>query len=405
MGYKVLFAHDGPLQHDGAGRFYGVTLGNTLKDRFLNLGSEVTFMLRTRKLHAGEEQRFSQIDPDHFHVVDVPDFKSMRNYLKLHKRAKVLVEKTVAEHDIVVARLPSAIGSMAVRAARRIGKPYMVEYVACTFDAYWNYNWKGKLIAHYKMMQQKALVKDVPFIIYVTRQFLQGRYPSSGKQTNCSNVEINAAPEADLIERLAYIETHNPDKPIVLGTVAALNVAYKGQDDVLKAIAKLRQQRKSFTYRLVGHGSAERLRKLADNLGISDAVEIIGPLKHSEVFDFYRSLDLYIQPSKQEGLPRSVIEAMSVSCPVLGSSIAGIPELLNPEMLFTPGDVDGIVKRLLAINSDILVNEAKRNHDEALLYTKTALMRRRLAFYKEFLEANNLDISDILLRNLQELDN
>jgi len=49
-------------------------------------------------------------------------------------------------------------------------------------------------------------------------------------------------------------------------------------------------------------------------------------------------VDIYIQPSRQEGLPRALIEAMSRGCPAVGSTAGGIPELLSPECLHQPGD-------------------------------------------------------------------
>ncbi len=172
MGNKVLFVHDGPLQKDSSGNYYGVTLGNSLKERFLYLGTHVTFLLRTKLISKEETEKFSKIDAENFQVIDVPDFKSPSKYLKNIKAATSIIEEAVMSHDIIVCRLPSAIGALAAKMAAKHGKPLMAEYVACTFDAYWNYSWKGKLIAHYKREQQKKLVKTIPYIVYVTKHFL-----------------------------------------------------------------------------------------------------------------------------------------------------------------------------------------------------------------------------------------
>ena len=75
--------------------------------------------------------------------------------------------------------------------------------------------------------------------------------------------------------------------------------------------------------------------------------------------DYYDSIDIYVQPSKQEGLPRAVIEAMSRGCPVLGTDIAGIPELIQERCLFKKGSVKSFinaVERLLICNqADIAI--------------------------------------------------
>lgn len=401
MRNKVLFVHDGPLQKDSYGNYYGVTLGNSLKERFLYLGDSVTFMLRTKLINAEETARFSKIDNTNFSVIAIPDFKSITKYIKHSKEAHLLIEKAVLSNDIVVARLPSAIGSIAVEIAFKHKKPVLVEYVACTFDAYWNYSWKGKLIAHYKMLKQKALVKHVPYIIYVTKNFLQKRYPSFGEQTNCSNVEIEQVDPIDLEKRITKIQNSNYEVIIKLGTVAAINVPYKGHDDVFKAIALLKSKGIKVKYTLVGHGSPARLIALSKKLDIEDAIEIIGAIKHSEVFDFYRSLDLYIQPSKQEGLPRSVIEAMSTACPVLGSNVAGIPELIADNMLFEAGDHKQIAAKVSATNHSEMKKQAIQNFNNAMFYKKEVLMNRRLQFYKNFLEKNNLALPFALKEKLK----
>ncbi|NDI97577.1 glycosyltransferase family 4 protein [Flavobacterium sp. LaA7.5] len=397
MGNKVLFVHDGPLQKDHDGNYYGVDFGNVLKERFLYLGSHVTFMMRTKYISSEDLKKYSTISNDNFDVIDVPDFKSIGKYFKNIKPAKEIIREAVASHDIIVCRLPSAIGSIAATVALELKKPLMAEYVACTYDAYWNYSWKGKLIAHYKMWTQKVLVKKVPYIIYVTKHFLQNRYPSPAIQTNCSNVEIINMYEQDLEERLKNIEnTNNNQSPLILGTVAAINVIYKGHEDVFRALKILKQKGIAVKYKLVGNGSPSRLEALAKELDIEDYIEIIGPVKHSEVFEFYKKIDIYIQPSKQEGLPRAVIEAMSRACPVLGSRIAGIPELLNEDKMFKPGNAEEIAEKIMKFDKTEMQKEAKYNFEKAKQYKKDVLMYRRLNFYKNFLEQNHIEIPEIL---------
>ena len=238
---KVLFVHDGPLFFDDKGDFYGLHFNDDLKRRYLHLGSEVTFLMRTKPIERNDIQRYSSINQEYFSVTSIPNYKSLRLFFRNYGHAKKIIERAVSDHSVIVCRLPSASGSLAVKMARKLGKPFLVEYVACTFDAYWNYDWRGKLIAHYKMWQQKRLMEIVPYSIYVTSEFLQKRYPTKGQSIHCSNVELQTLNEADLVERISKIEAMERSNPVVLGTVAALNVPYKGQDDVIKALAILKK--------------------------------------------------------------------------------------------------------------------------------------------------------------------
>ena len=150
-----------------------------------------------------------------------------------------------------------------------------------------------------------------------------------------------------LVERKKKILNHLISEPLVIGTGAALAVSYKRQVDVIKSIAKLKKLGIIFKYKLVGEGDPQKLIQTIKN-EVDDLVTVVGTLKHDEVFEFLKSIDLYIQPSKQEGLPRSLVEAMSMAVPSLGSKIAGIPELLDADCLFEAGNIDEICKKLIS---------------------------------------------------------
>lgn len=97
---------------------------------------------------------------------------------------------------------------------------------------------------------------------------------------------------------------------------------------------------------------------------------------------FYDSLDLYIQPSKQEGLPRAVIEAMSRGCPVIGTNIAGIPEPFAPECLFKKSSARVVQESIEKIVSSNMRKLAKENFQKAQNYEKDKLEKKREKFMK-----------------------
>lgn len=117
---------------------------------------------------------------------------------------------------------------------------------------------------------------------------------------------------------------------------------------------------------------------------VEDLVFFTGPIKHSEIFQFLDDIDIYAQPSKQEGLPRAVIEAMSRGCLCIGSKIAGIPELIEPEFLFRAGNISQIVDILKNIDNNVLKEQARKNVIKAQQYSKSVLDERRSSFLNEF---------------------
>ena len=105
-------------------------------------------------------------------------------------------------------------------------------------------------------------------------------------------------------------------------------------------------------------------------------------------------MDLYIQPSRQEGLPRAVIEAMSRALPVFGSKTAGIPELLLNECVFDNCSVKQIMYLMSKIDNNQMIHYAKRNFSEAMKYQKSILDARRYNFYNSILKHYNLSKDD-----------
>lgn len=381
---KVLFAHDGPLYKDKNGNYYGVTLNDSVRERFLALGDTVTFLIRVQHFTEGElPKRLSIIQNTSFEVIEIPNSKSIKGFIKNYWKVRKIIQRAVKEHDILIARIPSLSGKLAFYSAKSAGIPTMVECVGCTFDAYWNYNWKGKVIAHYKKYQQANILKDASHVIYVTNEFLQKRYPTFGEYVNCSNVELRSWNDRLLTERLRKIQHFDKSKKIVLGTAAAL-VPYKGQDDVIRAIRLLNQQGLQFEYRVAGNGDPAYLKRIMDKENIADQVKILGPVPHEKMIDFYSDLDFYIQPSKTEGLPRAMIEAMSTACVCIGARTAGIPELIRDELIFMPGDYNALAKIILMTNKAAMRDVAKENFENAASYKLDVINGRRFDFYRKF---------------------
>lgn len=381
MKNKVLFVHDGPLfSHKGS--IYGNQINNRLIDRYTELGSEVHFIMRLKEIPEDQLHKYELVDHPSFRFISIPEFKSLST---LFNKSKVrnIIKLAIDECDLVISRLPSASGVIAMKLARKAQKPVLIESVACVFDALWNYNWKGKLLAHYKLFKYKNILKNASHTIYVTNNFLQSRYPTNGKWIGCSDVVLKSLNQEVLKNRLEKIK--KSISYIRLLTVAAIDVKYKGQADVIQALYKLKKKGVNLQYEIVGQGDPSRLNKIIKDLDMSDQVKILGPLPHDKIFSKLEQTDLYIQPSKQEGLPRAVIEALSLACPVLGANTGGIPELIHNECIYDQS-IKGLSELLLKVDKNFLLRNANLNFKTAHLYQVDALNNRRSHFYNEFLE-------------------
>jgi glycosyltransferase involved in cell wall biosynthesis len=388
---RLLFAYSANFKKDEFGDYYtGGSIKEEMWSRYTSISDELNIISRLDKCIYKKEQamkNFNSFDDSNKNFTPIPNLRSgIIDFFNIKKRTEFSksIKVNVINNDFIIARLPSNVGSASIKYARKYKKPYLVEVVGCPWDAYWNHSLKGKLIAPFMYWITKKNVKNADYVLYVTNKFLQQRYPSKGKTLGCSDVALPPLSIEVLEQRLNKIKQMSDDKPIVIGTTAAVDVRYKGQEYVIRAISKLNSEGYNFEYHLAGGGNSNYLTYVAEKFNVADKVKFMGSLPHEEVFAYLDNIDIYIQPSKLEGLPRALIEAMSRGCPSIGSDVGGIPELLNEDFIFHNGSIDEICCLLKKMRRNVMIKEAKRSFHKAKEFDGQLLNDRRTAFYREF---------------------
>lgn len=379
----LTFIHDGPLSVNKEGRFFDNCFTNEVFSRYFKIADRINVGIRIKS--DTNIKGLSEITLDNINICPIANLSSLKGILFDSKKAKKEIEQLVFNADVLIIRLPSIIGLLSIKYARKYKKTYLVEMVGCPWDSLWNHSLKGKLLAPFMYFATRKAVKDAPYVLYVTNEFLQRRYPNNGVNIGCSDVALNEFNDGVLLKRINKISQFKDE--IILGTTAAIDIHYKGQDLVLKAIAKLNKHGFNFKYRLVGGGNKTYLRSMAQKYGVADKIFFEGMIPHNKIFDFLDDIDVYIQPSKQEGMPRSLIEAMSRGCPCIGSNAGGIPELLDKEYIFSSGRVESIVHILAGFDRNKMLEQAQRNFEFSKMFMKEVLDARRSEFlfcFKEY---------------------
>lgn len=329
------------------------------------------------------------------------NFDNVGSLLKfVTKKTPVTLLSHLMDADLVIMRLPSFISIKIYRLIRKYKKKYLAEVMGCIWDAYWNHGILGKILAPGMFLKMRRMVKRADYCVYVTQSFLQKRYPCNNESIGLSNVDI-----PDVATPKSYSDFNK--KNISLMTSAALDVRYKGQEYVIKAMRELRDKHGiNTTYFLAGKGSDERLRKIAEQNGVINNVVFCGMLSRDELSKTMRKADIYIQPSLQEGLPRSLIEAMSQGCICLGSNTAGIPELLKSQFIFKRKSMSAIVNSVLDITkSRELSTISKNNVDESKKYLSSVLDKERLHYYNKVKDGLLLNDGSRKVRKIAIINN
>ena len=379
------FFHDAPLMKYKDENYYSVGFSYNIWERYLNTFDSIIVSTRVRYINSVKSQlKLSSGENVEF----IPISKFQRNKDIIFKRTQISnqIRHSLNKADYAIIRLPSFIGQIAYEESIKMKKPFIIEVVGCARDSFWYHSNIGKLIAWSKYFAMRKAVKNSPNTIYVTSEFLQKRYPTSGNSINCSNVNITQLDEGILEKRLKKIANKDNNSTFIIGTTAALDVKYKGQESVIKALGKLKKKGfGNFKYQLVGGGDRSYLSELARKYDVDEQVSFLGVMTNDNVIKWLDSIDIYIQPSKTEGLPRALIEAMSRGLFCLGSNAGGTPELLEEEYIFkkSGNNQEYIYQMLNELSREDLVKQAKTNFKKAKEYDKEKIDKRRNEFLKQ----------------------
>ena len=136
----------------------------------------------------------------------------------------------------------------------------------------------------------------------------------------------------DLIPNGVDLESYTPVKrtwsPVRLLSVGRL-VHQKGLDLAVRALAGL--QDLDWHWSIAGDGKARpELEGMVADLGIASRVTFLGWLDRVSLKKAYDQANLFLFPSRHEGMPNAVLEAMACGLPVVASHIAGNEELVEP---------------------------------------------------------------------------
>jgi glycosyltransferase involved in cell wall biosynthesis len=139
----------------------------------------------------------------------------------------------------------------------------------------------------------------------------------------------------------------------VIGIVARLS-SVKGQDLLIKAFKDVVEVFSNAHLLLVGEGRMESdLKRIVTQLGLRPRVTFIPDYRClKEVLSL---LDVFVMPSRQEGLGLSVMEAQAAGLPVIASRVGGLPSLIDhcrTGILVSPGDIQGLSQTLIDLLKD-----------------------------------------------------
>ncbi|MBC2285302.1 glycosyltransferase [Listeria booriae] len=380
-----LFAHDNRFLEASDGQVYSeVAFSYSNWERYVAHVDLLTVIARMEPLGDLNTKLLNLSSGENVAFEGMPNPYGIRAFTPFPRGYKTVLA-AVEKADGVIARLPSEIGYMAVKAARKTNTPYCIEVVGDAYNAMATYgDWKGKLYAPFAERKMRRSISNANHTLYITDRHLQERYPTSGQSVSCSNVELSNL-EIETIERRQE-RNEKPAEKLIIGMNGSLSSPYKGFETAFQALASVKSELPPFEFRILGRGSKEDWLGVIEQLGLTEHVVFSGTLPHQGVYEWLDDIDIFLMPSKTEGQGRALIEALSRGCSCLGSNVGGIPELITKEQLHEPSDTAELANKLvkLATNPKQRQRYARLAFERAVTFQSERLQEIRQQFFQDF---------------------
>ena len=349
------------------------------------------------RIKADSSKKGSQPRADGPRVTFLPlvDYRGPSEYLRRQFVLRRQVRKAVQSCDAYILRVPGLVGRAAATEICRLNRRFAVEVVADPWQALAPGTWPSVFTPIYRRIltrNLRTLCRDAFAVRYVSRKVLPEAYPASPAafSTVFSDVELGAAiiSTGELEHRLqrTVAGRSRSSAPFRLGFVGSFAQRYKGADVLLEAVARLRANGLNVEVDFAGDGATRpAMEAMARKLGIAEHAHFLGMLPFGNaVYDFLDTLDLFVMPSRTEGLPRAMLEAMARGCPCVGSNVGGIPELLPPEDLVPANEPQLLARKIEEVIRDParMGSMSERNFEVAKTYRLEIITSHGRAFYR-----------------------
>ena len=374
-------------------RFLVVTTVAIMVDHFLipgmkmmqDKGYEVHVACNFEKGNPCSDERIKQIKQKLcdlnikcFQIDFTRKMSSVKENIIAYKQLSALINKN--NYDIVHCHSPigGALTRFACSKARKNGTKVL--YTAHGFHFYKGAPLKNWLI-YYPAEKICSYFTDV--LITVNKE----DYNLAKRKMRAKNVEYIPGVGIELSKfQNIQVDRNNkrkelgvPETAIMLLSVGEVN-ENKNQEIIIRAIVN----KKDIYYVIAGDGKQlEDMKKLAELLGVSERILFLG--YRTDVAELCKAADIYALPSKREGLPVAVLEAMASGLPCVVSNIRGNIELIdeNGGVLFDPNSLEKCEEAINLILKSDLEKMSGYNTEKIKMFSSETVNEIMLDIYEK----------------------
>lgn len=387
---------------DGTRVYVDVQCDRDFWTRYLAVFEEVVVCARISPL--SKEQNVTRLlrsDREGVTFLALPEFRGAMGAFKNQVAVKKVVRQALNCCDRVTMRIPSPIALVAYSEILRSKKPYAVDMMMNPWTAYSRASMQHPLqpvIQIATTLATKWICWNANGVSYVTERILQAQYPCRATKygeskdyftTHFSTINLND-------NHFSKIEWRK-EKPeeLVLVHTGKMSDYRKGHDVFIDVVKILNNRGIPTKGIMIGDGHLRSLfEEYARENGVDEHIEFVGWLAgFSAVQQVLQRGHVFLYPTKSEGLPRAVIEAMASGLVVIASAVDGIPELLPASLTCNEITPEAFSERVeyLVNNWDMVHEIRERNNIKAKEYHTDILSERRRDFYEKLCNVKRLE--------------
>jgi glycosyltransferase involved in cell wall biosynthesis len=317
-------------------------------------------------------------------LIELPAFRGFFNLVKVLPKWIYITYKAARQADIWLSHGPNIPTILILPWLRLYKVPYALEIRGEQGMDITYLKSRGTRFAWLVACIVRAtfwLLRSKPLAVLSVSKYMLDKYPP---RRSCPTViASNSRLSSDYF---CGPRTFKRDELRTIISVARLGPE-KDHEGTIKACAAVEKRGfKDWRLVIVGDGPLKpKLDRLIKELGLTDKVELTGFIPWgTKLFERLKQADLFVINTFCEGMPRSVIEAMAMALPIIGTSVGGIPEVLDVDDVVPPRRPDILSQKIYEILNDPqrMTRMSKRNAEKAKEYSAEVLSNRKIEFYK-----------------------
>lgn len=354
---------------------------NEFFNRYLSVFERVVFPAKVIDMTEYPTNEYERLNTSNLCIVALPLFKGIFELIKNFKKVKKILIQEQKKVDLLIFRMTQVEGLISFRFMKK-KKPFALEIINDI-----------KTLSYIKYIASisslNKMLKSALGVTYLTEEYLQGIY----KYRNNGLVSFNHQ-TSDLkpkyFNRNIKLYTKPIEKIKLIHVANNIDNDAKGYSTIIKALKVLKKNNKDVTVTFVGSGTrVKSFKKMSKKLGVEENVQFIGRIDNKmNLIKLLKEHDIFVMPSKGEGLGRSIIEAMATGLPCIVSNKGGQIELISKQFRINRRDYHSLANLIIKLgtNYDLANSEKIKNVEKVEKYKKDIQEKKRYNYYVKLKE-------------------